>query len=333
MFYKYPSIDNLKSVKCDIEKLVGVGVMPTINLKGTVKIHGTNAGVTLERDGAMHVQSRNRVLSIQSDNAGFCVFCEPNEYFPSIANTLFNQYSHFNYITIYGEWCGGNIQAGVGISGMEKVFVIFSVAGREEEDEPPTYIPVEDAGFSHENNIYNISEFKTYSYCLDLACQNSIDDLHDITLAVEENCPVAAILNPKSTNTVGEGVVWTGEWNGHFIRFKDKGVRHRRGGSAKPRKVNVGGGYTHEQVAAAQKFCEQVVTEDRLLQGIEYMNEMQLDITPQNTGQYLKWVCNDIIKESVVELAELSKADLTWKQLSKQITRDVRDFYMNYKGI
>ena len=112
MFYKYPKIESLKAVKCDINKLVGVGVMPTINLKGTVKIHGDNGGVTLERDGAMHVQSRNRVLSIQSDNKGFCIFCEPNQYFPSIANTLFNQYSHFNYITLYGEWCGGNNQAG-----------------------------------------------------------------------------------------------------------------------------------------------------------------------------------------------------------------------------
>lgn len=330
MFFKYPSIDNPKQFKYDIKKLLGVEKMPTVQLQGTVKVHGTNAGVTVARDGDVYCQSRTRMLSIQSDNAGFCAFAEENPYFTTAAQSILNSYTEHDYATFYGEWCGGNIQTGVGVSGMEKVFILFNVALRQDPTSPPLYIPSEYWTSDHSNNVYDINEFTTYNYSLDMSSQESWDALETLTLEVEENCPVAAVLNPDSSCKIGEGIVWTGEHKGTFVKFKAKGTKHQRGGG-KPRKVSIGGGFTEVQVAAAKEFMEVAITTDRLLQGIEYMKGENLEITPKNTGQFLKWFANDVLKETTAELAQLSKLDVTWKQLCKQVNREALNFYQAYE--
>lgn len=43
---------------------------PTLKFKGTVKLHGTNAGIVNYGD-RLEFQSRERVLSLEEDNAGF----------------------------------------------------------------------------------------------------------------------------------------------------------------------------------------------------------------------------------------------------------------------
>ena len=37
--------------------------LPILTFKGTVKLHGTNAGVTLTKDGDMYAQSRENVIT------------------------------------------------------------------------------------------------------------------------------------------------------------------------------------------------------------------------------------------------------------------------------
>lgn len=325
MFFKYPSIDHLKQVKYDIQKIVGIGKMPTLQLQGTVKIHGTNGGVTVTRDEDLHVQSRNRILTENSDNAGFFKFVDSCTYFDITRQNLCNQYSHLNIFTIYGEWCGGNIQKGVGVSGMEPVFIIFSVKGRETEESDPVHIPLEDVESAHDQGIFLVTDFDQYSYELDLSSQESIEGLEAITLKVEECCPVAKKLNPEG-NLIGEGVVWTTNYSGKWFKFKHKGTKHARGGGSK--KVVVSNNYTPEQVTAVEEFCKEALKVDRLMQGLEYLSEMGLDTTPKNTGQYIKWVMQDIHKEMQPELASLEKThEITWKAISKQLISSVKDYY------
>ena len=38
--------------------------VPTLTFEGTVKLHGTNAGVTINRDGEIWAQSRENVISV-----------------------------------------------------------------------------------------------------------------------------------------------------------------------------------------------------------------------------------------------------------------------------
>ena len=47
---------------------------PTLKFVGTVKIHGTSAAVNVDRNDNIVFQSRERELSIESDNAGFCMW-------------------------------------------------------------------------------------------------------------------------------------------------------------------------------------------------------------------------------------------------------------------
>jgi hypothetical protein len=46
--------------------------------------------------------------------------------FKQIDSKIMETFTHTT-ITIYGEWCGGNIQKGVGITNLEKSFFIFGV--------------------------------------------------------------------------------------------------------------------------------------------------------------------------------------------------------------
>ena len=94
--------------------------LPTILFDGTVKLHGTNAAVGI-KDGELYCQSRSRIITPEDDNLGFASFVEENK---SYFEDLFNSFDA-NHAIIYGEWCGGNIQSGVALTGLDKMFVIF----------------------------------------------------------------------------------------------------------------------------------------------------------------------------------------------------------------
>ena len=80
-------------------------MLPVQKWTGTVKQHGTNAGVTINKDGEIWAQSRSNIITIQSDNAGFAFFVESKK---DIFKAFFEQldFNGFDYITIFGEWAG-----------------------------------------------------------------------------------------------------------------------------------------------------------------------------------------------------------------------------------
>ena len=100
--------------------------LPIHKYTGTVKMHGTNAGVTINKEGEIYAQSRSNIITVEKDNAGFAFFVESRK---DIFKYLFDKldFNGFDYITIFGEWCGGNIQKGVAINGLPKMFVIFDI--------------------------------------------------------------------------------------------------------------------------------------------------------------------------------------------------------------
>lgn len=82
---KFPSIEQLRSVvrtvktqhdyqgKDDNGEAVysHTSNYPTLKFQGTVKLHGTNASIVKYKDGRLEYQSRERVLSLEQDNANF----------------------------------------------------------------------------------------------------------------------------------------------------------------------------------------------------------------------------------------------------------------------
>lgn len=61
------------------------------------KLDGTNASVWLGDDGKVKAGSRNRELTLEKDNAGFCAWVQEHPFFEE----FFFKYPH---LTLYGEW-------------------------------------------------------------------------------------------------------------------------------------------------------------------------------------------------------------------------------------
>jgi hypothetical protein len=343
---KFPSIDQFRTVVSNINRqynFVGLDEngeaiydpslpKPTLKFKGTVKLHGTNAGVSYNEESGMWAQSRENIITPEHDNAGFAFFAHSHEteflrLFIDVANKE-DIDMHKNTISIYGEWVGKGIQKGVGISNIEKSFFIFGVkitphTETEEEikDNPAywvngSYLRNEDA------RIYNIEDFQTYEIDIDFNMPQLVqNDLTDLTIAVEEQCPVAKHFGAEG---IGEGIVWSVEFKGVVHRFKVKGEKHSSS------KVKTLAAVDVEKLNSITEFIDYVVTESRFNQALEntYPNNEPIDI--KKMGDLIRWVVNDVIKE---ESDTLAKSGLEPKDVNKYISAKVREMFFKLEVV
>lgn len=82
----------------------------------TEKIDGSSGCLFFDDEGSMHVQSRNRVLSVENDNFGFCAWAVANH------ETLF---ADLGPGYAFGEWWGAGIQRRYDLD--HKRFSLFNV--------------------------------------------------------------------------------------------------------------------------------------------------------------------------------------------------------------
>ncbi len=256
---------------------------PTRTFTGTVKLHGTNAGVCYDpRTGDLYAQNRNRVLTTESDNAGFAFWVEANK---EALSNLGASYDNIDsdLVTVFGEWCGGNIQKGVAINGLPKMFVIFAVKVGD------TWVTDLESGYSpvRDMNMYLITRFDTYTVDIDFNNPDlSVPKLQELTLAVEAECPVGKAFGVSG---VGEGIVWS-DTTGNI--FKVKGEKHSSSKVKTLTDVDI------EKLHSINEFVEYAVTESRLEQGIDVVfTQPGLDVDIKRLGDFLKWVVRDIISE------------------------------------
>lgn len=233
------------------------------------------------------------------DNAGFAFFVESKkEVFRELFKLIDSKDA--DYITIFGEWAGGNIQKGVAINGLPKMFVVFDIKlSYDDIDRDSIYFDIDDIKKirSVENNIYNIYDFPTFELNIDFnepaESQNKIVEL---TLAVEEECPVGKAFGNIG---VGEGIVGTYfNEDGSKYRFKSKGIKHSASKVKKLAEVNT------EKLENIKEFVEYSVTENRLNQGIEKVFGIGCEIDIKRMGEFIKWVNNDVIKEELDTISD-----------------------------
>lgn len=299
-------------------------VLPKITFSGTCKLHGTNSGVTINKDGEIYAQSRERVLSIGDDNAGFALFVENNKnVFRELLSTI--DMLDYDYLTIFGEWCGKGIQKGVAITQLDKMFVIFDIKLSYDNNDKGTNIYLPDYEIiklrSKDNNIYNIYDYQTYSINIDFnKPEESLDLLTQLTIGVENECPVGKAFG---VDGVGEGIVWCYQTNdGDKIRFKTKGERHK-GTSSKDKKIiNV----DVDKINSVNEFVEYSVTEPRLNQGIEKIFGFNQPLDIKRTGDFLRWVVGDIMKE---EVDTLIKNGLDPKDVNSSISNKAKIWFLD----
>jgi hypothetical protein len=296
--------------------------LPILTFSGTVKVHGTNAGVTLTKDGEMYAQSRENIITVEQDNAGFAFFVESNKnVFIKLFETL--DIRDADYITIFGEWAGGSIQKGVAINGLPKMFIIFAVKLSYEDNEVKTNYFLTDDETKHLKNadasIFNILDFGTFSIDIDFErpelAQNKLIEL---TSEVERECPVGKAFGNIGT---GEGIVWKTETSRGTIRFKVKGEKHSSS------KVKTLASVDTEKVNSIKEFAEYAVTESRLEQGIEKVfTSVNEEIDIIKISNFLKWIVGDIIKE---EMDTLKDNGLESKDVTKEISNIARKWFLN----
>ena len=340
---KFPSIEQFRNIVTTIDSRYNFTGLdengnavydpslpkPVITFKGTVKLHGTNAGVSYNNEAGVWAQSRENIITSQKDNAGFAFFVESND---TVFRELFDIIATHNNIdcdtntnSSYGEWAGKGIQKGVGISSLpDKTYFVFGVKitphtdTEEEQKANPAYWVTSSYVENGNHRIYNIEDFQTYLIDIDFNMPQLVQNqLSELTLAVEEQCPVAKEFGFEG---IGEGIVWTAEYKDVVHRFKVKGEKHSSS------KVKTIASVDVEKIDSITEFIEYSVTESRLNQALEnvFPNNQPIDI--KKLGDVIRWVVNDIIKE---ETDTLASNGLEPKDVNKYISNSVRTKFFN----
>jgi hypothetical protein len=320
----FPSIESFRHVVKTVGfERGGDGLpLPTVRYAGTCKLHGSNAGIVLKENGQIIPQSRNRVLSVGDDNFGFAAFVEKNR---ELLEVLLNELcmEEFDY-TLYGEWCGGNIQPKVALEKLDKHFVIFTVYSHHDQWMFPSYT-LDVNGYKvdyarlNAAGIYFIHQIPSHEIVVDFnRPEDVVDQLSELTLAVERECPWGKF---RGVSGIGEGIVWAPvdtslpfEW-----WFKTKGLDHKR--DPKPAKVEIAAEVLKDQQALAEKL----LPEWRLEQGISVLRERGLSVEPKNIGVYLKWIGDDVQKEEQ-DTMEANGTD--WKTINPMVLQRARQYIL-----
>lgn len=323
---KFPSINSfthlVRFLRAKAEYLeVPVETLPAIKYIGRVKLHGTNAGVRVNVDASVQPQSRDIFLTPENTNMGFKGFAETIG--DGIWNSMAQQILAVNGIqaqteavTIFGEWCGQGIQKGTALTQCPKHFVIFGAAHGD------VMLPIlKEDHTLNTKGLYFISQVPSYSYTVDPHdFQAASDQFNELTASVELECPWAKSM--FGVSGVGEGLVWSPVGNAALFdhsdyHFKTKGDKHKA--RSNPRgdvaPVDV------EKVNSIKECVNIILTENRMEQMV---NDNRIPLVPESTGQFLKVLAADILKE---ESAVIEENGLTWKEVGKLVQSIARTWF------
>lgn len=275
---------------------------PELFFLGTVKLHGTNAAIVKYKD-RIEYQSRERVLDLQHDNHGFMLNMLSKD-----LTALFGEVRFEEHCAFFGEWCGSGIQSGVAISGLPKMFCIFAlnVDGRWYETQQS----------DHSQQIYNVKDFGLFGISVNFNNpEEAQNTLIETTNQVEGECPAGKFFG---VNGVGEGVVWTAKYRDEFYRFKVKGEKHSVS------KVKTLASVDVEQVRNMEDFADQVITDSRLSQAVDWLVDNGKPLDQTSTGDFLRWIYNDVVKE---EQDTIVANQLDPKKLGSVLSKKAREWW------
>jgi len=345
---KFPSIDQFRTVVKNVRDRWNHNgqPLPKLNFNGTVKLHGTNAGVVKDpRTGEIWCQSREQIITPEKDNAGFARFIDELGCFDRYFNVAAGVYGMNNIqpgdlIGIYGEWCGQGILKGCAIHQLSKRFVVFGIKvytpGATTDDavltgtsrwfNPAQLLTAHEKFISEVDpevaqKVFSIQQFPSWNIEIDFSNPELIQNyLVELTDAVEKQCPVGKKFGVEG---IGEGIVWRCVSNFEYPRnsgsdvsmvkiktsdlvFKVKGEKHS------DTKVKVTASVDVEKVQNIKQFAENVVTDHRCEKMIEKLKEQGLTVDVKNTGAFLKLVGADVLKEEsdVIDASGLERKDV-----------------------
>jgi len=306
--------------------------LPTLRFSGTAKLHGTNAAIGhCLSDGETWFQSRENIITVESDNAGFAKYASTIPFDKLIEPVKNRIPDNAQLVVVYGEWCGKGIQKGVAINELDKMFVVFAVKSiRENEDgdtegEWMTRDLVSKIGIP-ECRLFNIYDAGHFEIEIDFQKPVlSTEKLDELTHKVEKECPFAKLFNVTGT---GEGIVWIcddPEWNTSKVWFKVKGEKHKndKGETKKLAPADI------EKAKDIMEFVDRVVTDARCEQALDFL---RMEGKPQDRtsmGDFIRWIFNDVIKE---ESDTIEASGIDQKRLGGPISKKAKEWLFNWEN-
>lgn len=298
---------------------------PILKFIGTVKLHGTNFGISFNDEHGMWSQSKENVINLQKDNAGSAFFAESNK---NVLLDLFNQIKQkYNIdttthtITIYAEFVGKGIQSKVGITKLDKsMFIIgIKISNLNNIEEAAYWVDCKEFK-SPEHRIYNIFDYKTFEIDIDFNHPElKQNEIIEMTLDVEKECPVAKAFG--FDNEIGEGIVFLHESENQRYVFKSKGLEHAGKSKVKTLKP-VDNDRINKILEIADKVCVEWRLDQMLTESCNLLNGGIIETT--KLGDYIRLVINDVLKE---ELDVLTENGIEPKTINKYISDIARKYF------
>lgn len=308
-FAHFPSIEGFHNVVRYVKTYRDACKDPIL-YRGKIKLHGTNAGIRIQ-DGEVAAQSRTQIITPASDNAGFARWVsESVEYWKNLPDC-----------TVYGEWCGPGIMKGTAINQIPtKVFAVFAIHQGESFISEPK--DIEKILGERPKDVHVLPWYGDEAFLVDYyneaMVRKTVEKLNGVVENIEPCDPwVKSVFGIEGT---AEGIVYYPQTTDREMfsnfAFKAKGEKHR------VVKVKQAVQIDAEVAASIEEFVKMFLTEARMEQGLEAGGG---SLEMKNISPFMKWVSNDVIKESV---AELEAAGLTWEQVQKAVFTYARNWFI-----
>jgi len=327
--YKWPSIQSFHHIREGTKEYPYIcGENKTVTYRPKVKLHGTNGGIILSKDG-LYTQSRKRVLDSLKDNMGFNLwFTKNKDYWEKV---------HKRYgkdIAIFGEWVGEGINGKTAIGSIgRKVFCVFAAHDLDykEEDcnlivEPKDLFNIL-GGFLSHIDVFVIPWLENQDIEVDWSLESEdlkpcVEKANQLVYNIEKQDPFVKMI--FDVDGIGEGAVYypvshPGRYYFSNLAFKAKGDQHATVKQKKSVQVNP------ELTKNVAEFIDLVCTEARLEQGAREVGDGDLTFDTKRIGSFLKWICVDIKKECK---SEFEAANLEWRPVGKALTTKARNWYL-----
>jgi len=307
-----------------------------VTFTGTIKLHGANCGVICTPDGKLQAQSRETLLYPEADYKGFARFVEEHA---EVIKALLDEHVRPDLpaqgagctIALYGEWVGAGIVAktkGAAVTKFDpKHWALFAVTAQAEGSDS-----IQDVSFTlatvplteRIGNVHKVGQ--DWSITIDFNDPASVEaglaEAQRIVEFVSVQCPYGQHYKLEGA---GEGVVWmpTGEFHGREdLYWKHKSEAHSVTDTKTIRERPAIDADVQTRIDA---FVAATVTENRLEQGLDALEQQGLTTEKRNTGKFIQWLSADVERECAPELTAVG---LQWGQVSTSVTTKAREFFL-----
>ena len=306
-----------------------------VTFTGSIKLHGSNCGVVMDMTtGHLQAQSREIDLTPEADYKGFSKFVVAHDELirnlitqsvvPKLTGTV-------HKVALYGEWVGAGVVAktkGVAVAKfVEKHWATFACFAVIDEALARNVSHLVMDSLDGEGRIGNVRRAGNWTITVDFADPASVEaaeaEAARVTTSIEAQCPYGKLYGLEGA---GEGIVWMP--TGEFLGREDLYWKHKTEAHSvvlEPKMVKERPVVAADVQTAIAEFVACTVTENRLTQGLDALEQQGLKAEKRNTGKFVQWISGDVERECVLELAN---AGLTWSQVSGLVTTKAREFFL-----